>query len=295
MSSDTQGAGRRPRRGLGLAHNISPHLTPPPLPASPRRRGRGRSFFKGKAPHGCRGPPPQGPGHPPAGARSRRAPLAGAWRHSPSPPPAPSLPCCPQSNPRRARCARFPAATAPCTSCATTTRWVLASCTRRQGPQRQGRQGRRDRPAGRPPLLLTCSPPPALAPQRYKICPYHLELPCLVVEGQTIRFCQQCGRFQLLSDFEGDRRSCRRKVRSAAAVDSAMHAPCNRLQRVQHGGSVAQLHRRACLQQWYPNSAIPPEFATAQAPSHLLAPPPSRSWTSTTSGGARRRRSRRRG
>jgi hypothetical protein len=49
--------------------------------------------------------------------------------------------------------------------------------------------------------------------QRYKICPHHLELPCLVVEGQTIRFCQQCGRFQLLTDFEGDRRSCRRKVR----------------------------------------------------------------------------------
>lgn len=48
--------------------------------------------------------------------------------------------------------------------------------------------------------------------KRYKICPYHLELPCLVVEGQTIRFCQQCGRFQLLSDFEGDRRSCRRKL-----------------------------------------------------------------------------------
>ena len=49
--------------------------------------------------------------------------------------------------------------------------------------------------------------------QRYKICHYHVELPCMVVEGQAIRFCQQCGRFQLLSDFEGDRRSCRLKVR----------------------------------------------------------------------------------
>lgn len=48
--------------------------------------------------------------------------------------------------------------------------------------------------------------------KRYKICPYHLELPSLVVEGQTIRFCQQCGRFQLLADFEGDRRSCRTKL-----------------------------------------------------------------------------------
>lgn len=34
----------------------------------------------------------------------------------------------------------------------------------------------------------------------------------MVVEGQSIRFCQQCGRFQLLEEFDGDRRSCRRKL-----------------------------------------------------------------------------------
>jgi hypothetical protein len=34
----------------------------------------------------------------------------------------------------------------------------------------------------------------------------------MVVEGQSIRFCQQCGRFQLLDEFDGDRRSCRRKL-----------------------------------------------------------------------------------
>jgi hypothetical protein len=64
-------------------------------------------------------------------------------------------------------------------------------------------------PHGRAPAA--CSAPRL---QRYKICPFHLELPCLVVEGQSIRFCQQCGRYQLLSDFDGDRRSCRRKVRA---------------------------------------------------------------------------------
>jgi hypothetical protein len=48
--------------------------------------------------------------------------------------------------------------------------------------------------------------------KRYKICPHHLELPAMVVEGQSIRFCQQCGRFQLTVEFEGDRRSCRRKL-----------------------------------------------------------------------------------
>lgn len=34
----------------------------------------------------------------------------------------------------------------------------------------------------------------------------------MVVEGQAIRFCQQCGRFQLLDEFDGDRRSCKKKL-----------------------------------------------------------------------------------
>ena len=39
-----------------------------------------------------------------------------------------------------------------------------------------------------------------------------MELPEAVHEGQVIRFCQQCGRFHLLAEFDGDRRSCRRKL-----------------------------------------------------------------------------------
>jgi len=48
--------------------------------------------------------------------------------------------------------------------------------------------------------------------KRYKICPYHMEANFLLVEGQSIRFCQQCGRFQLLSEFDGDKRSCRKRL-----------------------------------------------------------------------------------
>lgn len=39
-----------------------------------------------------------------------------------------------------------------------------------------------------------------------------MELYCLRVDGQYIRFCQQCGRFQLLSEFDGEKRSCRSKL-----------------------------------------------------------------------------------
>eukprot|EP00890_Picochlorum_soloecismus_P005839 jgi/Picsp_1/6256/NSC_03610-R1_squamosa promoter binding protein len=48
--------------------------------------------------------------------------------------------------------------------------------------------------------------------KRYKICAHHMELSCLKVDGQYIRFCQQCGRFQLLSEFDGEKRSCRSKL-----------------------------------------------------------------------------------
>lgn len=48
--------------------------------------------------------------------------------------------------------------------------------------------------------------------KRYKICPYHMEANFLLVEGQKIRFCQQCGRFQLLSEFDGEKRSCRKRL-----------------------------------------------------------------------------------
>jgi len=48
--------------------------------------------------------------------------------------------------------------------------------------------------------------------KRYKICAHHMELYCLKVDGQYIRFCQQCGRFQLLSEFDAEKRSCRQKL-----------------------------------------------------------------------------------
>ena len=126
---------------------------------------------------------------------------------------APPPPLCPQSNPKRAPCAKCRAASAPCTSSVTTTRCVplLLLPLGASAAQGAGLSGR----GGAGPFIAPPPPCPACCLQRYKICPYHLELACLVVEGQTIRFCQQCGRFQLLSDFEGDRRSCRRKVRAA--------------------------------------------------------------------------------
>jgi hypothetical protein len=37
-------------------------------------------------------------------------------------------------------------------------------------------------------------------------------MPCIVREGESRRWCQQCGKFQPLVDFEAQKRTCRRKV-----------------------------------------------------------------------------------
>ncbi|KAL4432422.1 hypothetical protein ABPG77_001721 [Micractinium sp. CCAP 211/92] len=47
---------------------------------------------------------------------------------------------------------------------------------------------------------------------RYKICEFHLKAPVVQKEGRPHRFCQQCGKFQPLEDFDGDKRSCRARL-----------------------------------------------------------------------------------
>jgi len=48
--------------------------------------------------------------------------------------------------------------------------------------------------------------------RRYRICPYHAGLPGMILGGKIVRFCQQCGRFQPIGDFEGNKKSCANKL-----------------------------------------------------------------------------------
>ena len=49
--------------------------------------------------------------------------------------------------------------------------------------------------------------------QRHRICPYHVSLPEMMNNnGDPVRFCQQCGRFQPLDEFDGTKKSCRLKL-----------------------------------------------------------------------------------
>ncbi|GIL55443.1 hypothetical protein Vafri_11010, partial [Volvox africanus] len=49
--------------------------------------------------------------------------------------------------------------------------------------------------------------------QRHMICEEHLKSLCLLVDGQRMRFCQQCARLHNISQFEGTRRSCRVRLK----------------------------------------------------------------------------------
>ncbi|KAL9260675.1 Squamosa promoter-binding protein-like 15-like protein [Drosera capensis] len=47
---------------------------------------------------------------------------------------------------------------------------------------------------------------------RHKVCEMHSKAALVVVGGLEQRFCQQCSRFHLLSEFDEEKRSCRRRL-----------------------------------------------------------------------------------
>ncbi|XP_051129889.1 squamosa promoter-binding-like protein 8 [Andrographis paniculata] len=48
--------------------------------------------------------------------------------------------------------------------------------------------------------------------RRHKVCEFHSKAATVVAAGLTQRFCQQCSRFHLLSEFDNGKRSCRRRL-----------------------------------------------------------------------------------
>ncbi|RWR89795.1 squamosa promoter-binding-like protein 8 [Cinnamomum micranthum f. kanehirae] len=48
--------------------------------------------------------------------------------------------------------------------------------------------------------------------RRHKVCEFHSKASTVVANGLTQRFCQQCSRFHLLTEFDQGKRSCRRRL-----------------------------------------------------------------------------------
>ena len=69
-------------------------------------------------------------------------------------------------------------------------------------------------------LVVGCTAiDPSHAPyfKRYRICREHMRMPAILMDNVQQRFCQQCGRFQKLNQFEGSRRNCRMQLQKLSS------------------------------------------------------------------------------
>ncbi|XP_056694111.1 squamosa promoter-binding protein 1-like [Spinacia oleracea] len=48
--------------------------------------------------------------------------------------------------------------------------------------------------------------------RRHKVCEFHSKAPVVMVNTKHQRFCQQCSKFEDLSEFDDTKRSCRRRL-----------------------------------------------------------------------------------
>ncbi|CAA2954233.1 squamosa promoter-binding 8 [Olea europaea subsp. europaea] len=48
--------------------------------------------------------------------------------------------------------------------------------------------------------------------RRHKVCEFHSKASTVITAGLTQRFCQQCSRFHMLSEFDNGKRSCRKRL-----------------------------------------------------------------------------------
>jgi hypothetical protein len=60
---------------------------------------------------------------------------------------------------------------------------------------------------------------------RYKICRVHSSSPLLVMDGEPMRFCQQCGRFHSLAAFDGKYRRCMHVLPQTSTHNALSQSP----------------------------------------------------------------------
>ncbi|XP_061966769.1 squamosa promoter-binding-like protein 8 [Populus nigra] len=104
--------------------------------------------------------------------------------------------------------------------------------------------------------------------RRHKVCEFHSKASTVIAAGLTQRFCQQCSRFHILSEFDNGKRSCRKRL-----------ADHNRRRRKSH--QVNQENQRSQLENAAnPSSEIltrsPPDsgaHSTSSATTVAISPP----------------------
>uniref|UniRef100_A0A383V4L1 SBP-type domain-containing protein n=1 Tax=Tetradesmus obliquus TaxID=3088 RepID=A0A383V4L1_TETOB len=90
---------------------------------------------------------------------------------------------------------------------------------------------------------------------RYRVCPAHLAAAQVQLQGETSRFCQQCGKFHAIEEFDGNKRSCRTRL---------MH----------HNNSRQQRRKEAALQQSASTTLMLQHTGVRAAPGRRNTQPP---------------------
>ncbi|XP_028771943.1 squamosa promoter-binding-like protein 3 isoform X2 [Neltuma alba] len=80
-----------------------------------------------------------------------------------------------------------------------------------------GKKGKSNSQSSQPPLcqVESCNLDLTSAKdyhRKHRVCESHSKSPNVIVGGKERRFCQQCSRFHGLSEFDGKKRSCRRRL-----------------------------------------------------------------------------------
>ncbi|GAB4815881.1 hypothetical protein N2152v2_002927 [Parachlorella kessleri] len=128
----------------------------------------------------------------------------------------------------------------------------------------------------------------ALPVLKFKICLKCANMPALVINDQVVRFCQQCGRFHPLTDFDAERRSCRDSlaVHNARRRKSRLHITSGAArQRAAAGAAAAAAATSAAAAA--AAAAAAPAACEAAATARLDRPPVTSQADHGTAGAAR--------
>lgn len=104
--------------------------------------------------------------------------------------------------------------------------------------------------------------------QRYRVCESHLKMLSLMVDGKPSRFCQQCGRFHELHEFDGNKRWVSNTPRNAWHGGFAQVSPSQRAREVtrallQVASPGFSADREPC-----PSLLLPPTVCTCACMDH---------------------------
>ncbi|CAN8254450.1 unnamed protein product [Cochlearia groenlandica] len=90
---------------------------------------------------------------------------------------------------------------------------------------------------------------------RHKVCNFHSKSSKVIVSGVHQRFCQQCSRFHLLSEFDLEKRSCRRRLachnerrRKPQAATTFLASRYSRIAPSLYGSGNASMMMRSVLE-----------------------------------------------